>query len=96
MHGDAPNTACPATGLLARPRPFHVTIGLLDGYLHVLECGAGSGHCTIAPAPSPDPLAETGRGLTWVDAMAQRWGTYGDAASRTVWFMLDRPSMRPA
>jgi PAS domain S-box-containing protein len=36
----------------------------------------------------PDSLAESGRGLTVVEALATAWGTWPSIAGKTVWFTL--------
>jgi anti-sigma regulatory factor (Ser/Thr protein kinase) len=37
---------------------------------------------------TPDSLAESGRGLTVVEALATAWGTWPSSAGKTVWFTL--------
>ncbi|MET9377112.1 ATP-binding protein [Streptomyces sp. NPDC003035] len=37
-------------------------------------------------AKAADPLAETGRGLTLVEAVTDRWGVEPSADGKTVWF----------
>jgi hypothetical protein len=51
--------------------------------------------------PSPDPpvapqvdlLAQRGRGLMLLDALASRWGTELTASGKTVWFEVDKAPM---
>jgi anti-sigma regulatory factor (Ser/Thr protein kinase) len=38
-----------------------------------------------------DPVAERGRGLHVVSALADRWGTRPEDQGKTVWFALDLP-----
>ncbi|KUM94284.1 hypothetical protein AQI88_22925 [Streptomyces cellostaticus] len=40
--------------------------------------------------------AESGRGLTLVDALAHRWGVTPEADRKTVWCELARPSKQPS
>jgi PAS domain S-box-containing protein len=40
--------------------------------------------------PSADSLAESGRGLSLVAALASSWGTRARASGKTVWFTLER------
>jgi anti-sigma regulatory factor (Ser/Thr protein kinase) len=51
--------------------------------------------------PSPDPpvapqvdlLAQRGRGLMLLDALASRWGTELTSSGKTVWFEVDKATM---
>ncbi|MDA2810279.1 ATP-binding protein [Nocardiopsis sp. RSe5-2] len=89
VHGDARNSACPRTGLLALRRPLHVTVEILGARICVLVCGSGSRRARVAPRPTLT-WESSGRGLALVAALSAEWGTHGDTASRTVWFALDR------
>jgi hypothetical protein len=40
---------------------------------------------------SPDPLAESGRGVPLMDALSDRWGTSPHGDGKVVWFELDLP-----
>ena len=45
---------------------------------------------TYLPVPEDDdPLRVFGRGLTLVDALADRWGSEQDAYGTTAWFALE-------
>ncbi|MFI5986108.1 ATP-binding protein [Streptomyces sp. NPDC051555] len=46
------------------------------------------------PSRDPAPLGEGGRGLLLVEAVTDRWGTYGTPTGKTVWFECDRPKPR--
>lgn len=72
------HAACdPSESILVRAR--------CNGAVRVEVCDEGGGE----PAPQDaEPLAEHGRGLMLVDALASRWGTYGDQP-RCVWFELE-------
>lgn len=48
------------------------------------------------PAPAPDPLPVFGRGLTLVDAVADRWGSEQDASGTLAWFVLELDRAEPA
>jgi anti-sigma regulatory factor (Ser/Thr protein kinase) len=45
---------------------------------------------------APDPFATSGRGITFVDSLADRWGTRVGNAGKTVWFELDVDTENPA
>ena len=44
-------------------------------------------------APPTDLLAQRGRGLMLVDALASRWGTELTTSGKTVWFEIDKGTM---
>lgn len=53
----------------------------------------------VAGAEPPERLQESGRGLTLIDALAQRWGTTHGNRGKTVWFTLSAqrtPATTPA
>ncbi|MFC6287563.1 ATP-binding protein [Nocardioides sp. GCM10027113] len=72
-----------------------LTVGLDGGVLTVVLRDHGGGPPVEAdapvhrPVPDDDPLRVFGRGLTLVDALADRWGTERDAVGTTAWFTLD-------
>ena len=44
---------------------------------------------------APDPFATSGRGIMFVDSLADRWGTRIGDAGKTVWFELDVETANP-
>ena len=61
----------------------------LDTTLTVSVRDHGGQAPDAAPDDDPDPLRVHGRGLTLVEALADRWGSERDAAGTTVWFSLE-------
>jgi len=61
----------------------------LDTTLTVSVRDRGGPAPDAAPDDDPDPLRVHGRGLTLVEALADRWGSERDAAGTTVWFSLE-------
>jgi anti-sigma regulatory factor (Ser/Thr protein kinase) len=58
--------------------------GVTAACIAVLDDGTAQ-----VPAPGPaDRLAEAGRGLALVNALAARWGHCGGTTGRAVWFLL--------
>jgi anti-sigma regulatory factor (Ser/Thr protein kinase) len=56
----------------------------------IVAPGAGVDPLRLAPA---DPAATSGRGLSIVDAVVDRWGTVREQPG-TVWFEIEGPSTR--
>lgn len=56
----------------------------------VTDTGSMSGAGSVPVSARPDDLAESGRGLFLVDALATDWGTRVTAGSREVWASLAR------
>ena len=90
--------------LHARPaRPVTVTIRRGPGRLRFEIADADRAMCVPEPrypagaGPAPqDQLAECGRGLRVIDALAARWGVAADDAGKRVWFEHDIPRPRDA
>jgi anti-sigma regulatory factor (Ser/Thr protein kinase) len=61
----------------------------LDTTLTVSVRDHGGPAPDAAPDDDPDPLRVHGRGLTLVEALADRWGSDRDAGGTTVWFSLE-------
>ncbi|MCW2794086.1 MAG: ATP-binding region ATPase domain protein [Nocardioides sp.] len=55
--------------------------------------GSGNPASFVQMPDGDDPMRVFGRGLTLVDALADRWGSEQDASGTTAWFVLelDRP-----
>ena len=68
--------------------PAHLTVHLEEGTLGVLVRDGGQAVAEAVPASDEDPLRVSGRGLTLIDALADRWGTHSDAYGTIAWFVL--------
>ena len=68
-----------------------LTVHVQEGRLSVVVRDRGGALPGTPPSPDPDadPMRVSGRGLTMVDALANRWGTERDAVGTTAWFVLD-------
>lgn len=83
--GNAVRHAAPLPGGVIR-----VAWRLLDG--GGLEIRVTDGGSTAAPhLRNPGPDSVTGRGLTIVQALSERWGAEGDGASQCVWAQVRAP-----
>jgi anti-sigma regulatory factor (Ser/Thr protein kinase) len=67
---------------------FTVEIVQLDS---VVRLTVADGGAPTEPLPASDPLAEHGRGLFVVQALAERTGVTGDCHGREVWAELPWP-----
>lgn len=76
-------------------RDFRLRLALgADGLLRLEVTDARADRLPPGPARTADVLAETGRGLVIVRALADRWGVdLGPAPCKTVWAELD---LKPA
>jgi len=88
--------------LHARPaRPVTITIHRDLRTLRIEIADTGRGMIMHDPGCPADPdalrpgdeLAEHGRGLRVIDALAARWGVDADDAGKRVWFEQDIPSI---
>jgi anti-sigma regulatory factor (Ser/Thr protein kinase) len=72
-------------------RDFRLGLALgADGLLRLEVTDARADRLPPGPARTGDALAETGRGLVIVRALADRWGVdLGPAPCKTVWAELD-------
>ncbi|WP_237317107.1 ATP-binding protein [Streptomyces sp. JJ36] len=77
-------------------RDFRLRLLLSDGdRLRIEVIDARFDRLPPGPAGTADDLAETGRGLVIVRALADRWGAeLGPAPCKTVWAELDLSSVR--
>lgn len=71
---------------------FTITVLDLGDTLRV-EVADEGGRDDIGPRVVRAPDAAHGRGLLLVDTIADRWGTWGGAASRTTWFEVGRAAV---
>ena len=66
--------------------PFVLHAKLNDGLIYV---GVSDGSVATSPRRrDPGTDDQDGRGLTFLEALAQRWGTHRTEDSKTVWFEL--------
>lgn len=69
--------------------PAELTVHLEDGSLGVLVRDGGDAPREDPTVPEDeDPLRISGRGLTLIDALADRWGTHHDEQGTIAWFVL--------
>jgi anti-sigma regulatory factor (Ser/Thr protein kinase) len=68
-----------------------LTVHVQETRLSVIVRDRGGALPGAAPHPDSgeDPMRVFGRGLTLVDALAERWGTERDDVGTTAWFVLD-------
>ncbi|PSK93713.1 histidine kinase-like protein [Murinocardiopsis flavida] len=74
-----------------------ITVARLEGRVQVkvTDGGRRPGTAVSTPHVRPvDPDRAGGWGLFLVDAEASRWGTLHEGGRTTVWFELDRPTVR--
>lgn len=71
--------------------PCHLTVHLEEGSVGVLVRDGGEASADAVPTTDEDPLRVSGRGLTLIDALAQRWGTHTDEQGTIAWFVLGLP-----
>nr|WP_246416161.1 ATP-binding protein [Nocardioides luti] len=97
VEGDVVDTAQLCVSELVTNAVMHagtsseLSIDLEAGVLTVVvrDLGGPSGDPgSYAPVVDDDDLRVFGRGLTLVDAMADRWGSVRDASGTTAWFVL--------
>jgi anti-sigma regulatory factor (Ser/Thr protein kinase) len=72
--------------------PCHLTVHLEEGSVGVLVRDGGEASGDAVPTTDEDPLRVSGRGLTLIDALAQRWGTHTDEHGTIAWFVLGLPA----
>ncbi|HUS61862.1 MAG TPA: SpoIIE family protein phosphatase [Acidimicrobiales bacterium] len=75
--------------------PYTVHIDVADDHVEIGVSDANPRLPTVVGdrlGPQSDRLAESGRGLALVTALASRWGTRSEIDGKTVWFTLDRSS----
>lgn len=66
-----------------------LTLLVCPDVIHVQVANEGS---TKPHVVDPEPFAESGRGLRWVDAMSAAWGV-GCTTATHVWFQVPRPDV---
>lgn len=74
-------------GSLREGSRIHLSLAATDTHVRVEICDRGHGFPTPETA-MPGAEAESGRGLAFLDALADRWGVVGDGET-CVWFELD-------
>ncbi len=72
--------------------PCHLTVHLEEGSVGVLVRDGGEASADAVPTTDEDPLRVSGRGLTLIDALRQRWGTHTDEHGTIAWFVLGLPA----
>jgi anti-sigma regulatory factor (Ser/Thr protein kinase) len=76
------------TNAIVHARSAPTVVARADGTtLRVEVHDRGSGTCTLR---DPDETQDSGRGLRFVDSLAERWGSEANTRGKTVWFELAR------